>query len=248
MRLDKQMLNKNENIDSKITVAAKTCEDEFENIWYLINNIDFFEQNNYTPILPQHSIIHSLIYKHKSSGLSSEDRVNFKNIFESDIYNKTLYENGVINANKIINLIKQIFPLLKPYVYKWNFDLFSEYIISLSLYGTSGAYYSTENEGVIILRTNEYGIFKRGLDPSATVVHEIIHIGIEHPIIKNFNLEHNIKERIVDKFLAHHFSDMFPEYELKERGDTRIDEFISTQKHWDNLPRMIEAFKYKYAL
>jgi hypothetical protein len=189
-----------------------------------------------------------LVSKHKSLGLSDEDKVNFKNIFESEIYNKALYEKGIINANKIIDSIKHIFPILKSYANKWSFALFPEYIISLSLYGTSGAYYSTENEGIIILRTNENGIFRRGLDPSATIAHEIIHIGIEHPIIREFNLEHNVKERIVDKFLVYHFSDIFPEYELKERGDTRIDEFISTQKHWDNLPHMIEAFKHKYDL
>jgi len=244
MRIEKDILIRNPEIN--VVVKAKTSIEEVDNIWYLINNITFFDLNNYEPIFPKHGYVDELLEK-KRRGEDIEKYYNkFKEIFENEIYILSDYEKGIKNAKDNLGNIESIFEILKYYVKQWNFELFSNYIVSLSLYGTSGAYYSTENEGIINLRTNKDGIFRRGIDPSATIVHEIIHIGIEKNIIAKYDISHNMKERIVDKFLKFHFNNIFPEYELKERGDKSVDIFIETQNDWDNLPsRILELKKQK---
>lgn len=241
MKIEKNSLITNPEIN--VIVKVKTAIEEVDNVWYLINNIDFFDSNNYEPIFPKHEYVDELLKK-KRRGADIEEYYNeFKAIFENEIYVLSDYENGIKNAKDKLKNVESIFETLKYYVKQWNFELFSNYIISLSLYGTSGAYYSTENEGIINLRTNKEGLFRRGIDPSATIVHEIIHIGMERNIIRKYNISHNMKERIVDKFLKFHFNNIFPEYELKERGDKSIDPFIELQIDWDNLPSRILELK-----
>ena len=167
MKIEKNALIINPEIN--VVVKAKTAIEEVDNIWYLINNIDFFDSNNYEPIFPKHEYVDELLKK-KRRGADIEEYYNeFKEIFENEIYVLSDYENGIKNAKDKLKNVESIFETLKYYVKQWDFELFSNYIISLSLYGTSGAYYSTENEGIINLRTNKDGWRREPSLPQATV-------------------------------------------------------------------------------
>lgn len=76
-----------------------------------------------------------------------------------------------------------------------------------------------------------------------TIVHEIVHIGIEKNMIEKFNIPHPFKERIVDKFVHYHFGEIFPQYRMQRVGDSLIDNYLNHQDSWNKLPYYIRKFE-----
>lgn len=81
------------------------------------------------------------------------------------------------------------------------FQLRDSYTVILTCYGTGGSYNS--QNGVIVIniktRTKEKIM--------GTIVHEIIHIGIQH-LVDKYKVKHWQKERLVDLIGAKYFSEM----------------------------------------
>jgi hypothetical protein len=123
----------------------------------------------------------------------------------------------------------------------WVFKLFSKYEVKLTAYGPGGSYNS--EHGYIILKTTSNGVFKR-CSPIYTIVHEIIHIGIEGCIIKKFGLSHIEKEGLVDAICVNYFKDILVGYTIQKLGDKDIFNAIS-EKSCKNLPEQIEEYKKK---
>jgi hypothetical protein len=78
-------------------------------------------------------------------------------------------------------------------------------------------------------------------EPSHTILHEIVHIGIEESIVQKYSLNHSEKERLVDLLVKIIFSEEFSGYHLQNLGDSRLDEFISTESI-KNLPETIGRY------
>ena len=96
------------------------------------------------------------------------------------------------------------FPVFEKYKELWNFYIPENYTVTLTLYGMGGSYEYRKGNGKVILFTKEDGTFGRE-SPLATIIHEMVHIGIEQNIILKYDLPQPVKERIVDKFMEFHF-------------------------------------------
>jgi hypothetical protein len=91
------------------------------------------------------------------------------------------------------------------------------------------------------MMTRADGTFKRQ-DAGETVVHEILHIGIEEQIVKQFGLTHWEKERVVDQLcMKGDFVPIMPNYKPQLEGDVRIDPYVSDNL-LSSLPDSIQKF------
>lgn len=97
------------------------------------------------------------------------------------------------------------------------------YEVLLTLYGPGGSYRS--DTGRVIMLTRPDGSFRRPI-PHGTVIHEIVHIGIQRRLVRRYRLSHWEKERLVDLICARLFRGLLPTYRLQRRGDRRIDAYV----------------------
>ena len=89
------------------------------------------------------------------------------------------------------------------------FNLLAGYSIFLTKYGMGGSYDAETGEVVVnINRVSKEKIM-------GVIIHEIIHIGIEH-IIRAHNIEHWSKERLVDLIGEKYFADLVKTQNIKE--------------------------------
>ena len=88
--------------------------------------------------------------------------------------------------------------------------------------------------------TTPTGGFKNYDNPANTIIHEVIHIGIEEAIISELNVPHALKERIVDKYVMLYYSPFLPDYRIQDMGDTRIDKYLNEIGDLKELDKIVE--------
>lgn len=223
----------------QITVRANTIEEEVRYVWDKINRIEFFNRFGYNLSLPKTEGINNLINKSIENRLEDSD-FNILEIEIAKLYSIANYEKGISTIKDSINSIKETFNLFNEVSKKWGFKLFDEYIIRLTLFGPGGSYNS--NNGHILMKTSKEGLISKRKNPIQTIIHEIVHIGIEDIIINKYNIPHETKERIVDKFMIYHFREIYPDYLLQRIGDERVEKYLEYNDSWDRLPYYIEMF------
>ena len=59
-----------------------------------------------------------------------------------------------------------------------------------------------------------------------TIIHEIIHIGIEESWVEKNKLSHWEKEALVDGICYKYFSDILTDYEIQKKIDKRIFDLV----------------------
>ncbi len=59
-----------------------------------------------------------------------------------------------------------------------------------------------------------------------TIIHEIVHIVIEHGIAQPFQLQHWERERVVDLIVQREFADLLPDYRLQGGETAPIDSYV----------------------
>ena len=107
-------------------------------------------------------------------------------------------------------------------------------------YGSGGNY--DADDRAIMIRVASGGKFKGTYrDPLETIVHEMMHLGIEEKIVKKFKLTHWEKERVVDQICQKEFKDIFPAYKLQEYGDQGADLDLSLDDLQD-LPAAVSEY------
>lgn len=125
----------------------------------------------------------------------------------------------------------------------WGFKEFKTYQINLTLYGPGGSY--NPDEGSILIYTNPSGNFKNYQNPANTIIHEIVHIGIESSIISKYDIPHALKERIVDKIVFLNFNEKLPHYKIQEMGDNSIDSYLQAKEDIQYLEEYVEEIMGK---
>ncbi len=153
-------------------------------------------------------------------------------------YDITFYANGLLALKRIIPDIANATLKLQPLSGYWGFTLFPECAILLTRYGPGGSY--NPDQGSVVLLTRLDGTFKRA-NPLHSVLHEIVHIGIEFPIVKKYKLLQWEKERLVDRIVLEVFGSELHDYKPRVNGDRRLDAYLVGE--WlQNLPEVIERF------
>ncbi|MEM9024167.1 MAG: hypothetical protein AAGB22_10520, partial [Bacteroidota bacterium] len=126
---------------------------------------------------------------------------------------------------------------LNPTSYPWTFTTFDTYRVTLTLYGPGGSY--DPEEGSILIYTTPTGQVKNYDDPANTIIHEVVHIGLEQAIMVTLQVPHPLKERIVDTFVSLHFGRYLPEYRIQNLGDTRSDPYLKSPADFSRLDQIV---------
>lgn len=226
-----------------IEISIPTCEDECKYIWNNIIDIPFFDSNGYSISLPNTSLISQFVERSRNKSLSGFDEsVLYENIKDS-VFDIRDYLNGYAKIVDGLPIIENAISQIASEPWYWHFQRFPKYSIKLTLYGPGGSY--NPEKGEIILLTDTTGNFKGNKSPVNTIIHEIIHIGIESSIINKYDLSHCIKERIVDRFIQVYFDENLLDYEVQDFGNEEavlIDKYLNEKSDFINLSTRIEQF------
>lgn len=227
-------------MDDRIEVRIPTVSEEINYIWRTLQDIPFFEEHGYDVNLPDDPLIESMIDKSKRHALSESDRIALDGLMRGEIYNERSYENAFEKIETKLPLINNLINRLENFDKNWSFRRFDAYQVNLTLYGPGGSF-DPENGSILIFVTPE-GSFKQYEDPACTIIHEIVHIGIEDSIVSRFSLPHPLKERIVDIFVHLAFQEELPEYRIQEMGYEEFDDHFNVVTDIMNLAGIVESF------
>jgi len=225
---------------SDVAVSAPSIEQEATSVWRTINDIEFLEGQGYQINLPEDSLIDTLINKSKRGQFGNDNFPEIYTLLESNIYQEANYNAALDQVNNQEELLKTLMQQLSTAKesWKWNFELLPSYDVIFTLYGTGGSY--DPDHGRVVLFTTLEGGFMRYKNPANTIIHEIIHLGIEKPIVQKYKLSHRLKERIVDKIVFLLFTDLLPMYKVQNMGDTEIDEYLQKKEDLINLESVVK--------
>ncbi len=212
----------NKKTNYKIIVRAQTADEEFDYLIKVLGKMSFYNEHGYKIPIPNHPFF--LKISNDLDSLKSLDLKEARGIFKKEVYNYEYFKNGLEVIIQEIYLAEKAIKKMEEWK-SWGFKLLPKYEVRLTAYGPGGSYDC--NHGNIIIKTKQNGTFKR--NPIHTIVHEIVHIGIEECIIKKFELTHIEKEGIVDAICANYFKDILVDYIIQERGDKNIFSKLGSQ-------------------
>jgi len=228
-------------LSTNFIVRANTAEEEIELVWEKLEMMEFFQKYNYTLSLPKHPIMAELTQKSLKNSLTDEDKLNLSKLIQDVIYKESDYAEGIRAVKNSLTANKLDFTFLQEYHECWNFKLFEEVKILLTQYGPGGQY--NPYTSTIIMLTTPSGMFRRGSNPLDTIIHELVHMGLEEAIIQKYSIPHHLKEQIVDLFVQQHFQEILPNYPQQNFGENKIEKFLQCKEDWLQLPSRIIAFQ-----
>lgn len=225
---------------SNVAVSAPSIEQEATSIWRTINDIEFLEGQGYKINLPENSLIDSLVSKSKNGQFGNDDFPEVYTLLEREVYKEENYRAALEEVNAQEQLLKKLMQQLSSATesWKWDFDLLPSYDLIFTLYGTGGSY--DPDHGRVVLFTTLEGSFMRYKNPANTIIHEIVHLGIETSIVQKHKLSHSLKERIVDKIVFLLFGELLSEYRIQNMGDTEIDQYLRQKEDLIDLESIVE--------
>lgn len=223
-------------------VYSQTPEEAFDNLLKILERMPFYKSSGYKVSLPTNPAFQDLAeHPEKIKGL---DYGKYFTIFTSEGYK--LLSGAAIqeildkNNDTLLTVLARFQILSK----KYGFKTFSQYKIIPILYGPGGRYY--EDSGVIQLMVNDKGIPNSTRGTLETIIHEMVHIGIEDIIVRTLQLTHWEKEGLVDLICSLYFKDFLPIYKLQPSGDKNIQAFITYDNICNDLPGAVKQFIEKY--
>lgn len=225
-----------------LSIELPTIEQEATSIWRIINDIVFLEGQGYRIHLPQNDSIQALIAKSKNGTFGNEDFPTIYNLLESGLYQSSHYEAALEKVKDQEALINDMLHQLQfaKKSWDWEFQTFEQYPIVFTLYGTGGSY--DPDLGSVTLFTTLDGDFMNYDKPANTIIHEIVHMGIEKSIVQAYNLPHGLKERLVDTVVYLLFGGVLPEYKIQNMGDPKIDALVRSKEDLKTLRATVEKF------
>jgi hypothetical protein len=225
----------------RVNVVIPSLKNEVDRIWWTIKRIDFYDQYKYILTFPGIPEMATFLTKARANKLEDSDYTSLSRLMEEKIYKSDDYTQAYNKVIDALPTVEQAFPTFDKYNQKWSFKIFPVYSVLLTLYGVGGSY--DDSKGQIIMRITKEASFQQGWYPQHTIIHEMVHIGIEDNIIQPNSIEQRVKERIVDKFVNYHFVSLLPDYRMQSMGDISIDPYLNGQEAWDNLPARVKEFK-----
>ena len=220
----------------KLVIRPQTAKEEFDYLWYTLEKLLFFKENNYTVELPNHPTFLDLALK--SIKFGKIDKTSLFDLFKKEIYELSFFKQGVVSLESYRSMFDIAISRFIKMNQEWGFKIFSKYTVALTRYGPGGSY--DAHNGIVILMTKINGAFKK-FNPDIVVTHEMTHMGIEENIIKRFALDHWEKEELVDMICILKFGDIWPNYQKQQSGNKKIDSYINSESIKD-LPRAIEKY------
>ena len=227
----------------KVIFRAPTINEEVKEVWKVLNEYSWYKENNYSPKIPEHPKINELIgISLKNNGLKNKHKKQIKDVVE-EIYDKKYYEKCFEILEKSKKEIERVLPKFIEYNKEWKFKIPKKYEIVPILYGPGGSYEPHKGIVYIVMRINNKRQNKKKSEYSlsSVLIHEMVHIGIQH-LIQKFKITHNEKERIVDLFCCKSLK--IKNYKMQKRGNKKVDKFILSNNF--NLPVALKEYVKKY--
>ncbi|GAB4199401.1 MAG: hypothetical protein Tsb002_34930 [Wenzhouxiangellaceae bacterium] len=226
--------------NDRIKVIIPSVEDETEYIWRTLRDIPFFTEHGYEISLPDTPLISDLIEKSKSSTLTASDRDRLEEVIRNEVYDQQAYQTAVAKIESRKPLINQLINQLDAMEKNWHYQSFETYSIKLTFYGPGGSF--DPDEGLILLFATPAGAFKQYTDPTYTIIHEAVHIGIEESIVSPLDIPHSLRERIVDRIIQLSFPQELPEYRVQDMGHEEFDNYFNDQNDIKTLKHIVEQY------
>ncbi|MEL6871071.1 MAG: hypothetical protein AAFO81_14820 [Pseudomonadota bacterium] len=223
----------------RFEAVIPTAEQEAAYIWRTLRDTPFLEQNGYDVALPNGEVIVTLKNKARVGSLDDDDYVALQNFMQSEVYRAEDYRSGYEKIAEVLPSLEKMVSTLEAQNYEWGFRVFDHYPILLTLYGPGGSY--DPDAGTITMLTTTQGAFRQYPNPLNTLIHEVVHIGIEASVVRMLSVPHGQKERLVDTFVKLHFAEVLPDYRVQNMGDPEIDEAFSDLDSLRRLPEIMNA-------
>ncbi|HEU64281.1 MAG: hypothetical protein KR126chlam4_00411 [Candidatus Anoxychlamydiales bacterium] len=233
-------IEKKQNENTKIIIRPESKEEGFNDLKYFINNLKSYKKNGYKITLPNSISLKNL---YNNPNLLSKNEQLYRSIFYKKIYDLSLYLKDFKEIFLAQNILEKAAEKLQILNKNWGFKIFEKYEIVLSLSG-SDVRYNIEKKQIFYLATPKD--LKKTIPCYETIIHEMVHIGIDQIIVGKYNLNHLEKERLVDLICMIYLKDLLPNYTEQDIKDNPIDEFIDENSILDNLPLAIAKFVEKY--
>lgn len=221
----------------KLIIRAQNLEEEFDYLWWVIKDLSFYKKNDYVVVLPKHKLFLDLIKENKL------DKRKIHKLFKEEIYNLSYFKLGIEKLEKNRLIFDKVNKIFEKMCKKWGLILFEEYDVLLTAYGPGGSYTPLGNKAKILILTTADGQFK--INPIETIIHEMVHLGIEKNIVEKFKLEHWEKETLVDSICFFKFRELIPNYKYQNYGNTKIKDYINNETV-ENIPNIVEKYVNDY--
>lgn len=218
----------------EVAVRAQRGDEAFEYLWTQLGDMPFFRKHHYEVALPSHALFKG----YAKDGLEDADRGVARQVFLAEVYDERAFDAGIeVLRGRAAELAHEL-DAFQRWAARWGFAAPRRYDVALTLYGPGGSY-DPEAARVTVLTTAD-GRFKK--EPIHNLVHEMVHIGIERPIVQRFGLSHPEKERLVDRICVVAFGDRLANYQVQPMGPPELDPYV-TASSVEDLPRSIERYR-----
>ena len=221
--------------EHRLIIRPPGLEEELRALEWTIDRLPFFKRKGYTVALPDQPDFMAWLKDRKTR---AGNRGELARIFGDKVFDPAAYGPGLQALALRPEMVVRAFSGLKRLAERWGFQLFPSYEVVLTLYGPGGSY--DPRSGRISLLTTTRGRFKQS-DPLQTIVHEMVHLGLERPVVKRFGLGHWEKERLVDLICLVFLKQTLPGYKPGTRACPELDRLVSL-KGLDDLPRAVAAY------
>lgn len=225
---------------NRIEIVLPSVEQETQQVWQTLQDILFFDEHKYNPVLPEGELMELLLKKARSGKLTDADFDELGIWMKAEVYESDHYSKGFIKVAEQVALVNRLLLQLESKKWDWSFKTFPKYEVVLTLYGPGGSYDS--DLGKAVLFTTPEGGFKNYINPANTILHEMIHMGIEDSIIQQYQVPHGAKEGIVDQMVLVLFSEFLPDYKLQSIGATKLVELLKTEADLLNLESIVADY------
>ena len=221
---------------SDFSFRLPSDKEEFGIIWNALKMMPFYNKYGYQVELPDQKEFQQLA--ENPDALNNANRNQLYSIFVNNQYNKSNYKNGLCVLKSKEEAARKALTELCELKRLWGFKIYKHYDVALTLYGPGGTY--DPSSGKVFIRATSDGSFVRK-EPIHTVVHEMVHLGIDQNIKERYDLDHNETERVVDYICSKYLGHVLTGYREMSLRDEQLDGYLDKNAIL-NLPQAIENY------
>lgn len=214
-----------------------TVDEEFENVWGLYKEMQRFREGFYRLQLPDHqdfltaAIYAPYFYRKNEKELLYE-------VFKNEIFDASAYSEEVENLKGQYSLLSSVVEMFSSWSRFAPFYTPAQYTVNVTKYGPGGGY-NAGAASVTVLISRKFT--KKPV--VYTIAHEMVHIGIEKPLIKQYAISFKDKETIAEWICAVHLSHLLPDYPIQPSLNRELYDLLGqypVSYLWDHFSDVVE--------
>ena len=227
----------------EVVVRVPTVGEAFGWLMVSVHVLRRFGDIGYKFNIPEHPKFQAAVQR--GEPLTDEEQAELRRIFEEQFYDPELFEPAVQHVEAVRGSIEQAVVRLQTLHRNWGFKVFPKVEVTFNLYPSLGGW--NPLDGKVTMCTWEDGSTRCAFGNvgamEVVVIHEIVHTGIEIPLVERFQLSHTERERLVDLICRGYLGGLMSvPYPMQERGDRRLDAFVERDAIENDLPGAIARF------